>query len=383
MARRPAAAQRALDEQHMARCLELAARHRGRTSPNPIVGCVIVGRRGEVIAEGAHRGPGQDHGEIAALGKLGRKAPGATLYVNLEPCNHHGRTPPCAPVVRDAGVARVVIGIADPVPGHGGGIALLRRAGIAVTAGVLREACERANLPFLTWAIRRRPAFTLKAAITLDGKICTVAGQSKWITGAVARADVMRLRDQHDAVMVGAGTVLADDPRLTARIEGGRDPQRIVLDGGLRTPPAAHLLPRRRGPRTIIACSERAPAAREKALVARGAEVWRVRTHAGGQIDVGELGARLAGAGICSVLVEGGGDVHAYMIERGLADELVLYVAPKVVGGPAKSWVGGKGFASMGAARRFIFDDETRDLGGDLRLTARPAPDPAPPDEDL
>lgn len=389
MARRPRASaeqrarEREIDRRHMARCLELAARHRGRTSPNPIVGSVIVGRGGEVLAEGAHRGPGKDHAEIAALRKLGGQAPGATLYVNLEPCNHHGRTPPCAPAVRAAGVARVVIGADDPVPGHGGGIELLRRAGIAVSVGVLREACERANLPFLTWATQRRPAYTLKAAITLDGKICTVAGQSKWITGPAARADVMRLRSEHDAVMVGAGTVLADDPWLTARLPGGRDPQRIVLDSQLRTPPSAHLLPRRRGPRTIIACGARAPEARAKALAARGAEIWRIRTHAGGRIDVAELGRKLAEAGICSVLVEGGGELHAYLIERGLADELVLYVAPKVVGGPAKSWVGGAGFASIGAARRFRFDDHSYDLGGDLRLTARPAPPPAAPEEEL
>jgi diaminohydroxyphosphoribosylaminopyrimidine deaminase/5-amino-6-(5-phosphoribosylamino)uracil reductase len=375
---RPAAraAQRELDRTHMARCLELAARHRGRTAPNPIVGCVIVGRNGEVIAEGAHRGPGQDHAEIAALRKLGRKAPGATLYVNLEPCNHYGRTPPCAPAVRDAGVARVVIGMDDPIEGHGGGIELLRRAGISVSVGVLREACERANLPFLTWAIQRRPAFTLKAAITLDGKICTVAGESKWITGPLARADVMRLRNEHDAVMVGIGTVLADDPRLSARIEGGRDPQRIVLDSQLRTPPSAKLLPKRRGPRTIIACGPKASAAREAALAARGAEIWRVRTDASGRIDLAELGQQLAEAKLCSVLVEGGGEVHADLIERGLADELVLYVAPKIVGGPARSWVGGEGFASLGAARAFRFDPETQDLGGDLRLTARPAPGP-------
>jgi diaminohydroxyphosphoribosylaminopyrimidine deaminase / 5-amino-6-(5-phosphoribosylamino)uracil reductase len=386
MARREPSArehERELDRKHMARCLELAARHRGRTAPNPIVGCVIVGKGGEVIAEGAHRGPGQDHGEIAALRKLGRKAPGATMYVNLEPCNHHGRTPPCAPAVRASGVARVVIGTEDPVPGHGGGIELLRRAGVAVSVGVLREPCERANLPFLTWATQNRPAYTLKAAITLDGKICTVAGQSKWITGPMARADVMRLRNEHDAVMVGVGTVLADDPWLTARYKGGRDPQRIVLDSQLRTPPSAHLLPKRHGPRTIIACGLKAPAAREKALVARGAEVWRVRTHANGRIDVQELGKQLADAKLCSVLVEGGGEVHAYMIERGLADELILYIAPKVVGGPAKSWVGGKGFASIGAARGFIFDDTYYDVGGDLKLTARPAPIPQPPEEDL
>lgn len=374
---RPSAAQLERDRVHMARCLELAARYRGRTSPNPIVGSVIVGADGEVLAEGAHKGPGQAHAEVAALKPLGGRAPGATLYVNLEPCNHHGRTPPCAPAVRAAGVARVVVGMEDPIPGHGGGIELLRRAGIAVNTGVLREACERANLPFLRWAGQQRPAYTLKAAITLDGKICTVAGQSKWVTGPMARADVMRLRDQHDAVMVGVGTVLADDPWLTARIPRARDPQRIVLDSQLRTPPAAHLLPKRSGPRTIIACGAKAPAARERALVARGAEVWRVRTHANGRIDVGDLGRRLAEANICSVLVEGGGEVHAYLIERGLADELVLYIAPKVVGGPAKSWVGGAGFASMGAARRFVFDDHSYDIGGDLRLTARAAPPPA------
>ena len=380
---RPSHAQQAADEAHMARCLELAARYRGRTSPNPIVGCVIVGRDGAVLAEGAHRAAGQAHAEAAALAKLAGRAPGATLYCSLEPCNHHGRTPPCAPAVREAGVARVVIGAEDPVPGHGGGIELLRRAGIAVSVGVLREQCERAILPFLTWATRHRPAFTLKAAMTLDGKICTVAGQSKWITGPMARADVMRLRDAHDAVMVGVGTVLADDPRLTARYRGARDPQRIVLDSRLRTPPGAHLLPKRHGPRTIIACGAKAPAAREKALVARGAEVWRVRTHRNGRIDVGELGKRLADAKICSVLVEGGGELHAYMIEHRLADELVLYIAPKVVGGPAKSWVGGRGLTSLDSAPRFIFDDAPLSLGGDLRLTARPAPIPPYPDEDL
>jgi len=367
-------AQRELDRRHMARALELAARHRGRTAPNPIVGCVIVGPDGRVLAEGAHRGPGQDHAEIAALRKIGRRAPGATLYVNLEPCNHHGRTPPCAPVVRDAGVARVVVGIADPIPGHAGGIRLLRRAGIAVTVGVLADECERANLPFLTWALQQRAAFTLKAAVTLDGKISTVVGESKWITGPAARKDVMRLRNEHDAVLVGIGTVLADDPRLTARLPGARDPQRIVLDTQLRTPPSAKLLPGRRGPRTIIACGPEAPLAREQALVARGAEIWRIGTSAG-RVDVVELARCLAAERrVCSVLVEGGGEVHASLLERDLADELVVYVAPTLVGGPAPSWVGGPGLTALSAAHRFVFDAAIRDLGGDLRLTARRVP---------
>jgi len=369
---------RELDRAHMARCLELAEPYRGRTSPNPLVGCVIVDGRGKVIAEGAHRGPGTDHAEIAALRKLGWKAPGATLYVNLEPCNHQGRTPPCAPVVRDAGVARVVIGIEDPIEGHGGGIAVLRRKRIKVSVGVLADECARANRAFLTWSTCHRPVFTLKAAITLDGKIATVSGLSKWITGPAARDDVMRLRDHHDAVLVGIGTVLADNPWLTTRRPGGRDPIRIVIDTHLRTPPAAHLLPRKTGPRTIIVCGPQALAAREAALVAKGAEIWRLRTHRNGRIDLYPLNAMLADAGITSVLVEGGGEIHAYMIEHGQADELVIYLAPKIVGGPAKSWVGGKGLASLTSAYKFIFDGAPVDLAGDLRLTAVRAPIPEP-----
>jgi diaminohydroxyphosphoribosylaminopyrimidine deaminase / 5-amino-6-(5-phosphoribosylamino)uracil reductase len=363
----------------MARCLALAEPYRGRTSPNPLVGCVIVDAAGQVIAEGAHRGPGTDHAEIVALSALGGKAPGATLYVNLEPCNHQGRTPPCVPAVRAAGLARVVIGTPDPIDEHGGGIELLRRARIKVSVGVLAHDCARANRPFLTWANSRRPAVTLKAAITLDGKIATVTGKSKWITGPHARQDVMRLRNEHDAVLVGIGTVLADDPWLTARYPGARDPIRIVIDSRLRTPPAAHLLPGKTGPRTIVVCGAAAPATREAALVARGAEVWRLASHRNGRIDFYPLLRKLGDQGITSVLVEGGGEIHAYLVERRLADALVIYIAPKVVGGPARSWVGGKGLASLAAAHKFVFDGAPVDLGGDLRVTLIPAAIPASP----
>ena len=365
-----------IDRVHMARCLELAERFRGRTSPNPIVGCVIVDAAGQVIAEGAHHGPGTAHGEIDALRALSGRAPGATLYVNLEPCNHHGRTPPCAPAVRDAGVARVVVGAVDPIAGHTGGIELLRDAGIAVTTGVLAAACERANRPFFTWAREARSAFTLKAAITLDGKIATVAGESKWITGAAAREDVMRLRDHHDAVLVGIGTVLADDPKLTARIAGARDPVRVIVDSQLRTPVTAKLWPCHAGPRTIVACASDAPDVREAALIAHGAEVWRIapdlRSGAptAGKVDLAALARQLAAAGLLSVLVEGGGQIHADLLARGLADELVIYIAPKIVGGPAKSWVGGDGLAALAAAYAFVFDTAPIALGGDLRITA-------------
>ena len=368
-----------LDRVHMARCLELAAKFRGRTSPNPIVGSVIVDRRGKVIAEGAHAGPGKDHAERAALRALRDKAPGATLYVNLEPCNHQGRTPPCAPLVRDAGVARVVIGALDPIPDHAGGAALLRKAKIKVTTGVLRDQCERANLPFFTWARHHRPAFTLKAAITLDGKIATVGGESKWITGEAARADVMRLRNGHDAILVGLGTVLADDPKLTARMKGGRDPIRIVLDRDLRTPTTAALLPRGKGPRTIIVATATDDAnavlhARAAELTRAGAEVWFVpAAPRATRPDLPEIARRLGSEGITSVLVEGGGQVHAALLAAKLADLLVLYLAPKIVGGPAPSWVGGAGVGAMADAYGFRIDEQVAFLGGDLRITAVPS----------
>jgi diaminohydroxyphosphoribosylaminopyrimidine deaminase/5-amino-6-(5-phosphoribosylamino)uracil reductase len=264
-------------------------------------------------------------------------------------------------------VARVVVGTEDPVPGHGGGIEALRRAGISVTRALVSE-CEDANRPFLTWAMYGRPAFTLKAALTLDGKIATVSGQSKWITGEAARADVHRLRATHDAVLVGIGTVIADDPWLTARIRGGRDPLRIVLDGQLRTPTDAHLLPGRKGPRTIIVATVRAPAARERALVRAGAEVWRLGAHVGGRIRLHELASRLGREGITSVLVEGGGEVHASFLDARYGDEVILYIAPKVVGGPAPSWVGGKGLGTLAAAHRFVLAGEPARVGEDLRL---------------
>jgi diaminohydroxyphosphoribosylaminopyrimidine deaminase/5-amino-6-(5-phosphoribosylamino)uracil reductase len=356
----------------MARALRLAERYRGRTAPNPIVGCVIVDARGEILAEGAHAGPGKPHAEIVALRQLGGTARGATMYVTLEPCMHQGRTPPCVPAVRASGVARVVVGTEDPMPGHGGGIAALRRAGISVSRALVAE-CDDANQPFLTWAMYKRPAFTLKAAVTLDGKIATVAGQSKWITGELARADVHRLRATHDAVLVGVGTVLADDPRLTCRVRGGRDPIRIVLDGQLRTPPTAHLLPRRKGPRTIVVTTARAAEAKERALVRAGAEVWRLPAHANGRPRLHELARRLGAEDLTSVLVEGGGEVHAAFLETRYADEVILYVAPKIVGGPAPSWVGGKGLGSLASAYRFAPAGEPVRLGDDLRLVFRRA----------
>jgi diaminohydroxyphosphoribosylaminopyrimidine deaminase/5-amino-6-(5-phosphoribosylamino)uracil reductase len=356
---------RARDEGFMRRALGLAEKFRGRTTPNPIVGCVIVDRRGRVLAEAAHEAAGRPHAEAAALAKLGGKAPGATLYSTLEPCSHHGRTPPCVHAVRASGVARVVVGTEDPIPGHGGGIESLRRAGISVGRTLVAE-CDAANRSFLTWALYGRPAFTLKAAITLDGKIATVAGRSKWITGEPARADVHQLRNTHDAVLVGIGTVLADNPRLSARLHGARDPIRVVVDSLLRTPRTARLL--RDSPRTIIATTDRAPDG--AALVRAGVEIWRFPARKNGHVPLDALARRLGDGNLTSVLVEGGGQIHASFLRQRLADEVVLYVAPKIVGGPAPSWVGGKGVATLEAAHAMRFVGEPERLGEDLKLRA-------------
>lgn len=375
-ARRPPASRRAApraadphtDERWLRRCLALAARG-GRTAPNPQVGCVIVSPRGDVLAEGWHRGPGTPHAEADALGKLGGRAPGATLYVNLEPCDHHGRTPPCAPAVIAAGVARVVIGALDPIRGHGGGARRIARAGIAVARGVLEAECEAANRGFFTWARLGRPWITLKAATTLDGRIATSRGESRWITGPAARAEVHALRAAHDAVIVGIGTVRADDPRLTVRDATGADPIRVVVDSRLRTPPTAALLAP--GARAIVAGLASAPAARRRRLAAAGAEVWSLPAR-DRRVDLTALTRALAAAGVTSALVEGGGELHAAFLAAGLVDEIVLHVAPIVLGGRrgGPTWVGGREVARLADATRFAIH-ATRAAGGDLIVTLR------------
>lgn len=360
----------------MARCIELARQAEGRTAPNPLVGCVIVDPRGQVVAEGWHRRAGEPHAEVDALARLGFKAPGCTLYCNLEPCAHrkNRRTAPCAPAVAQAGIARVVLGMGDPIRSHAGGAAWLRRQGIEVVRHVLRRECEELNRAFVTWARRGRPLIVLKAAMTLDGKIATRTGESQWITSKEARRHAHGLRDRLDAIMVGSGTVLADDPMLTARgIRGGRDPVRVVVDSRLRTPPAARLLPEnsKSRARVILATTERASAAAERRLTRAGAEVWRLGK--GPRVDLQALFHELARAELTSVLVEGGATLHGSLMDAGLVDELVLYIAPTVVGGGGRSpsWVAGQGIAALGQAHGFTFLGEPEKLGPDLMLRAR------------
>jgi diaminohydroxyphosphoribosylaminopyrimidine deaminase/5-amino-6-(5-phosphoribosylamino)uracil reductase len=355
----------------MRRCLALARRAEGRTSPNPMVGAVVLDARGRVLAEGWHRRAGEPHGEADALAKLDFRARGATVVVNLEPCSHRGarRTQPCAPMLLEAGIARLVYGTRDPYPGHGGGAAMLAKAGVEVIGPVLEPECRRVNAPFLTWATRRRAHVTLKAAMSLDGRIATRTGESQWITGEAARHQTHRLRDQVDAILVGAGTVAADDPQLTTRgVARGRDPVRVVLDGRLSMSPRARMLRNGSAAPTWIATTRGAPAARARALEAAGAVVLRLPGQ-GGRVDLEALCAELGRRGVLSVLVEGGGETHAAFLEADLCDRLILHVAPLAIGGKrAPSWLGGEGVARLGAAPRFHPVGRPRLVGPDLLL---------------
>jgi diaminohydroxyphosphoribosylaminopyrimidine deaminase / 5-amino-6-(5-phosphoribosylamino)uracil reductase len=345
----------ALDRERMARALELAARGLGETNPNPAVGCVVA-RGGRVVGEGWHQRAGGPHAEAAALRQAGALARGATLYVTLEPCAHFGRTPPCAPLVRDSGVARVVVAVPDPNPlVHGRGLALLRRAGLEVETGLLAAEAGRLNEAFLAAArLSSRPYVLLKAATTLDGRIATASGRSKWITSPPQRRQARWLRRLHDAVLVGVGTVLADDPLLLPSPRTSRPFARVVLDSRLRTPPASRLV-RSASPRrpVLIVCAEaHARAARRGALEAQGAAVLPVET-ASGRVALGPALAALRGRGVTSLMVEGGSEVLGAFLAQRLVDRVALFRAPLLLGGRGSlSAFGGEDPASIRDALR-------------------------------
>jgi diaminohydroxyphosphoribosylaminopyrimidine deaminase/5-amino-6-(5-phosphoribosylamino)uracil reductase len=312
------------DQRYMQRALDLAARARGLTSPNPMV-----------LGEGFHLAAGEPHAEIEALTAAGDRARGSTLYVTLEPCAHQGRTPPCAPAVIAAGVRRVVIATEDANPLVGGrGIAALRAAGIEVVTGVMEEAAASLNRIFLTAMRERRPHVTLKAAATLDGKIADVHGTSQWITGGAARVEAHRLRSEADAILVGVGTVLADDPALTVRLDGPwpREPRRVVLDSKARTPLAAKLIRSGAPARAVIAVGSEAPEERVRALCAAGAHVVRC-PGPDGRVSPADLMSALFSMEVRGVLVEGGAEVAASFVDAGLVDRVAMFFAPRLLGG--------------------------------------------------
>lgn len=326
----------------MRRALALASLGRGGTSPNPLVGAVVA-RGDKVCGQGFHRRAGEPHAEVFALAQAGRRARGATLYTNLEPCCHTGRTPPCVMKIVQAGITRVVAAIKDPDPRvDGGGFRRLRRRGVEVTVGVLRSEAARLNQAFAKFVRTGLPMVTLKGAVSLDGRIATRAGDSKWITSAEAREHARLLRRENDVVMVGIGTVLADDPHLTAR-SGRYALIRTVVDTHLRLPLKAKLVRTVAEGPVVVFCGGDAPYAREEALTKRGVTVRRLplRRH---RLDLKKCLESLSTDGVTRVLVEGGGELHATLLEQGLADRFLIYVAPRLIGGrEARSLVGGIG----------------------------------------
>ena len=357
-------------ERFMSEALRLARRGLGRTSPNPMVGAVVV-RGGRVVGRGWHRRAGAPHAEVLALRQAGARARGATLYVTLEPCAHVGRTPPCVDAVIASGITRVVAAMRDPNPRtHGRGFRRLHAAGLAVVQDVLREDAERLNEVFCTYMSARRPFVSVKIAQSLDGKIATAGGQSRWISGAAARRFVHRLRTQVDAIAVGVNTVLADDPLLTVRDRhdrplamGRRPPLRVVVDSQLRTPPSARLFTQQASS-VIIATTARAPLARTRRLTARGAEIVRLPARRGG-VDLRALCRWLARHDVTHLLIEGGGEVIASALADRLVDRAYVIQAPCFIGGRhAPTSVGGAGAPSLAQAWR-LAQPRRRRLGDD------------------
>lgn len=355
------------DEHYMSLALQLARKGHGRTSPNPMVGALVV-RDGNIVGTGWHQKAGTAHAEIHAMQNAGISTIGATLYVTLEPCCHHGRTGPCTEAIIQARISRVVFAMTDPNPCVAGcGATRLREAGIAVTEGVL--ACEAAKLneAFIKSMATGLPFTALKMAMTLDGKVATASGHSQWITGQAARQRVHELRDQFDAVLVGIGTVISDNPQLTVRHIKGRNPVRVVVDSYARTPLNA-LLITDPAAQTIIAVSETAPGSRIAALTAAGAEVVQLPAGKNG-IDLRMLFQHLTKQGLSSVLVEGGATLNASIIQANLVDQVYWFIAPKLVGGvQAPGPIGGSGVARLEDAAE-LEDIQFEAIGNDIIIT--------------
>jgi diaminohydroxyphosphoribosylaminopyrimidine deaminase / 5-amino-6-(5-phosphoribosylamino)uracil reductase len=350
------------DEDALRLAFDLAEYGEGDTSPNPLVGAVVV-RDGEIVGRGYHRSFGGPHAEVFALEEAGARARGATVYVTLEPCPHYGKTPPCVDRLIEAGVARVVVPLEDPNPLVAGcGIARLRAAGIHVDVGCLRDVAERQNEIFLKFMRTGAPFVHLKLAVSLDGRIATRAGDARWITSEPAQILVHRWRRRYAAVLVGIGTVLADDPRLSVRHVIGRQPVPVILDAAARLPLTARLL---EGERRPIVATSRASMERRAALESAGCRVWDLPAPGGG-IDLAALLRRLAGAGFDSVLVEGGGETAASFLEAGLVDRASFLIAPLLIGGRAAvPAVGGAGVERLTDAIQ-LADVTTTWVGRDL-----------------
>ncbi len=360
----------AADVTYMQRALALARGGIGFVSPNPLVGCVIV-KDGRVVGEGYHRRFGGPHAEVHALREAGAQVHKAVLYVNLEPCCHTDETPPCIEAILQAGIGRVVVAVPDPNPlVSGGGLARLREAGVAVTTGVCEAEGRRLNEAFLHYITTQRPFITLKCAITLDGKIATHTGASRWITGAPAREAVHHMRHATDALLVGVGTVLQDNPLLTTRLPHGEgvNPLRVVADSTLRLPLTAQLTTVSAACRTLVATTPWASATKQRQLEERGVEILRLQAY-DGRVDVNALFHALGARGIASLLVEGGATLSATLVQQRLVQKVVMFVAPKIIGGDGMSVIGACGVDTMEQAI-ILHNMTSHQVGNDLMLEA-------------
>jgi len=359
------------DRAYMQEAIALAERGRGHTAPNPMVGCVLV-KDGRTIGRGYHHRYGDLHAERDALAACTEDPAGATMYVTLEPCCHHGKQPPCTDAILAAGIARVVVGATDPNPLVGGrGIALLRAGGVAVEAGLLEAEVREQNRIFLKYITEKRPWVSLKVAMTLDGKIATADGDARWVTSEPARRFVHELRGQRSSICVGAGTVRLDDPMLDCRVEGYSNPVRILPDSAASLPPESRIARSAGAIRTIVAHTDAAPAGRLERLRACGVELLPCAAR-DGRVDLPDLLSRLGALGIDSILLEGGEALNGSFVAQGLVDEYYIFIAPKILGGQdAKTSVGGPGFAKMADALALDIRSVER-IGPDLLVHAYP-----------
>jgi diaminohydroxyphosphoribosylaminopyrimidine deaminase/5-amino-6-(5-phosphoribosylamino)uracil reductase len=358
------------DEAYIERAIALAERGRGRVSPNPMVGAVVLAGDGRIVGEGWHLGPGRAHAEVVALDEAGAAARGATLYTSLEPCTHFGRTPPCTRAILDAGIARVVVAMRDPNPViDGRGFEELRAGGVEVREAVLADEASRQNVAFSKHVRTGLPYVIWKMAASLDGKVAAHDGSSRWITGEAARADVHRLRAWADAIVVGAGTAVVDDPSLTVRDPGyeGVPPLRVLVDARGRVPATGDLFDG--SAPTLVATTGLAPSARRDAWASAGAEVV-VYEPEGDVVPLPTLVADLGKRDVQGVLLEGGPTLAFAAVEDGLVDTIVVYLAPKLIGGDeAPTVLGGRGFAPI--ANAIPLRIRSYDLvGDDLRVEA-------------
>lgn len=357
-----------IDEQYMAIALSLAKKGAGFTNPNPMVGAVIV-KDGKIIGEGYHKKYGGPHAEVNAFAdadKRGENTKGATIYVTLEPCFHYGKTPPCVDLVLKKEVSRVVIGTLDPNPLVAGqSVTKMEKAGIEVVSGVLKEECLKLNEIFFQYVTTKKPFVLLKSALSLDGKIATVTGESQWISCEKSRREVHELRGVYASIMVGIGTVLADNPSLTCRLDGKKSPIRIIVDSSLQTPLDANILKNQDVAKTIIATTSKADEEKKRQIEAMGVEVL-VLDEKDGHVDLNQLQEAISERKIDSVLLEGGADLAFGAIKAGIVDKVRYYIAPIMLGGQqSKAALGGEGFERLSDAF-FLENITTRQIGQDI-----------------